>query len=374
MTTRRAFSSRLYFKACCFVLFFVAASASFNGYYQKWHFGEAGVSGEDERFSFEAMVDGTANRPWVYRQFLPACVNWLEWAAPESFKTRLANGPGFGANPLDDPFFDSATAANPAYSFRYLLLYAATFLSALLAVYAMYLVCEAVGTTRPAAFIAPIIVILLVPYIESQGGYFYDYPELAFFALAAWVALRFDWGWIIPLAALGTWNKESFLLFVPTLYPLLRQRRSRRGAWLAVGVLCFVCIAVHFPIRLAFAHNSGGAMELHWRDQLQWLMQPRQLLFATEKTYGTRALKALTLIPMALLAFAVWRGWSGLPRDLQRHAQIAAAINLPLYLLFCWPGEMRDLSLLYVVFLLVVASNLNEWFGTSAPASAPASG
>jgi hypothetical protein len=357
----KAFASRLYYRLCCFVLFFLAASSSFNGYYQKWHFGEAGVSGEDERFSFEAMVDGTANRPWVYRQFLPACVNWLEWAAPAPVKTWLSNGHGFGADPLEDYFFDSETAANPAYSFRYLLLYVATFLSALLAVYAMYLVCRAVGSSPPTALFAPIIVILLVPYIESQGGYFYDYPELAFFALAAWIALRFDWGWIIPVAALGTWNKETFLLFVPTLYPLMRQRSSRRGASLAVGVLSLVCVAVHYPIRLSFAHNPGGAMEMHWRDQLHWLMQPWQLLFATEKTYGTRALRAFTLIPMAMLAWAVSRVWGSLPRALQRHAQIAAAINIPLYLLFCWPGEMRDLSLLYVVFLLVVASNLNEW-------------
>jgi hypothetical protein len=374
MMIQKDFASRLFYRACCFVLFFLAASASFNGYYQKWHFGEAGLSGEDERFSFEAMVDGTAYRPWVYRQFLPACVNRIDRALPDSFKSWLYNRPGFGADPLEDPFFDSPTAENPAYSFRYLLLYAATFLSALLAVYAMYLVCRALEAPRPAALFAPIIVILLVPYIESQGGYFYDYPELAFFALAAWIALRFDWWWIIPVAALGTWNKESFLLFVPTLYPLLRRRNSRRNAWLGIGVLCLVCVAVHYPIRLGFAHNPGGAMEMHWRDQLNWLLQPQNLLFGTEKTYGVRALKAFTLVPMTLLAWSVWRGWGHLPRAIQRHAQIAAAINLPLYVLFCWPGELRDLSLLYLVFLLVVASNLKEWFGSSAPASAPSSG
>jgi hypothetical protein len=61
----------------------------------------------------------------------------------------------------------------------------------------------------------------------------------------------------------------------------------------------------------------------------------------------------------------VWRGWSHLPQVVHRHAQIAAAINFPLYFLFCWPGEMRNLSMLYLVFLLALAANLNEWMNSS---------
>ncbi len=62
---------------------------------------------------------------------------------------------------------------------------------------------------------------------------------------------------------------------------------------------------------------------------------------------------------------AVWRAWPHLPRAVQRHAQIAAAINIPLYLLACSPGELRDLSSPYTVFPPVVASNLGEWIGNS---------
>jgi len=44
-------------------LFFVAASVSFNGYYDKWHFSEDGVAGENDRFQFEMMVDGQHTGP-----------------------------------------------------------------------------------------------------------------------------------------------------------------------------------------------------------------------------------------------------------------------------------------------------------------------
>ena len=69
---------------------------------------------------------------------------------------------------------------------------------------------------------------------------------------------------------------------------------------------------------------------------------------------------------MALLGFTGWLGWRRLPRIVQRHAQIAAAINLPLYFLFCSEGELRNLSFLYVVLLLLLAVNLNAWIGSPA--------
>jgi hypothetical protein len=358
---QRSLASTIYFKACLFVLYFVAASASFNGFYDKWHLGEADMSGEDPRFNFEMMVDGTAYKPYIDRQMLPTLADWIDRGLPPSFETRLYNSQLGGPNAATDPWFDSPTAENPVYFFRYLLVYAGTFLFALLAVYAMRLVCTALEVPEPAAALAPAFVILLIPYLQSVGGFFYDYSELAFFAIAVWIALRFRWWWMVPIAALGTWNKESFLLFIPTLYPFLRRRSSRPVALPAVGGLCLVCLAVYLPIRLHFAQNPGGAVETHWRDQLRFFMDWRNLAVGTEKTYGVPMLKALTVLPMALCVWTVWRGWPHLPHMVRRHGQIAAFINLPLYVLFCWPGELRDLSMLYVVFLLVLAHDLNDW-------------
>ncbi|HLZ35066.1 MAG TPA: hypothetical protein VKP13_13710, partial [Nitrospira sp.] len=194
-------------------------------------------------------------------------------------------------------------------------------------------------------------------------------PELAFLALAVWIILKFDWWWAIPVAALGAWNKESFLLIVPTLYPLIRRRTSRTAAFLGVVVLCSVCIAVYVPIWLRFSHNPGSTVAMRWLDQLRFFLHPRALLFSTQEAYGVRVLWASSVVPMALLIWTVWRGWRQLPPVIQRHGQIAAAINIPLYFLFCTPGELRDLSMLYLVFLLVLAVNLNELLGASNEAS-----
>jgi hypothetical protein len=358
------FTTRLFHHAALFALFFVAAAASFNGYYQKWHFAEADMPGDHSRASFESMVDGTAWRPYVYRQLLPTIANRLDQITPKAIKHQLYERQ---TNGQDDPWLfaisTSPTAQTETYFFRYLVLYAATFSFALAATCAMYLVCLALDTPPPIAAFASIVLILLIPYFQSNGGFFYDYPELAFMALAVWVALRFDWRWLIPLAALAAWNKESFLLFIPTLYPILK-RRSPRPARAAIGLLCLVCAAVYLYLRTRFAHNPGAPAEVWLPEQLRYFLHPSQFLFQSEETYGVRMVKAYTLIPMALIAFTVHRSWRHLPTTIQQHAKIAAAINIPLYLVLSYPGELRDLSLLYITLLLAVAANgklmLNE--------------
>ena len=98
---------------------------------------------------------------------------------------------------------------------------------------------------------------------------------------------------------------------------------------------------------------------------MQYFLHWDYFLLGTENLRCAHA-EGFTLAPIALLAWASWRAWPHLPPIAQRHAQIAAVINLPLYLLFCWPGELRDLSMLYVTFLLVLAVNVGDWLGSHA--------
>jgi hypothetical protein len=225
----------------------------------------------------------------------------------------------------------------------------------------MYLVCKAVDLPPLARVLAPVLMILLIPYFMSVGGYYYDYPELAFLALAVWMGWKFDWWWMLPLVALATWNKESFFLMVLTLYPILRRRSSRSKALVGTAVLALTGVAVYSAIRLRYLHNPGGFVLDKWSLQGRFILHPSNF-FLFERTYGVPAFRAFMLVPLLLIGWTVWRGWRLLPVAIRRHGQIAAAINFPLYFLFCSPGEMRDLSMLYVVFLLLIAANLTAEF------------
>jgi len=409
---RKNFASNLFYRAILFFLFFVAAAVSFNGFYNKWHFREAGACGSLPKAGFIAMVEGTADRPLIYRQLLPMLANSLDRLVPEHTKDWLFAFKSKSGIPLRERFFDSPVAQNRTYFLRYLTIYILSFLFAWISVFAMYMVGRSAGYAPSTAALAAIVMILLIPFLMTRGGYFYDYPELAFFALAVWMALNFDWWWMIPVVALATLNKESFLFFIPALYPLMRQRSSRRGALAGTGIMGLISAAVSCVIRSHFQHNPGVMAERHFLEQIIFTLNPINLLTPvalvlyfrlrqktprinmlagigvlalacattlyililipgyTEITYGMNLIRSFNPLSVILIVWIVWRGWPSLPRPIQRHARIAASINIPLYLLLGYPGELRGLSLLYITLLLLLAANMDSWTGAQSSASA----
>ena len=361
--TQQSLPSKLYRQICCCALFFAAASGSFNGYYGKWHFRETGVayassSAINGQFGFTDILDGTATRPFVYRQLLPSVANWLNKTTPDKDKAWLYN---LVSNRERETAIitGSPLAQNPLYFFRYYAVYFLTFLFAWLSVFAMYLVCKALVFPPLTCVFAPVTMILAMPYFMSVGGYFYDYPELAFLALAVWMCLRLDWWWLLPLIAVATWNKESFFLVTITLYPILRSRYSRIAASIATWSLLVTSGLVYCALRWHFQNNPGGTVLERFTSQVLFLAHPMNLV-TFESTYGVIAFRAFSVVPLALIAWTVWRGWNQLPEAIRKHGKIAAAINIPLFLLFCQPAEIRDLSMLYVVFMLLLAVTLAE--------------
>ena len=344
--------SRVYAHILKFVLFFIAASAALMGFYVKW-MGRMNDPRSDQ--SLYSMIDGNAMRPFAYRRLVPDLTNWITNQLPQGFKDAHVQHIRFVFSTISD-----SVQIVPGYEYKFILVYCATFAFALLAVYAMSRLCSAMGTSPAIALITPIIFILLIPYFQSMGGFFYDYSELAFFAIAFLFALRYHWLWLIPIAMLGTWNKESFLIFIPTLYPLIRQRASRTSSVIGVASLCMLSAAIYEVARIRFAHNAGapviGMLKLHILE----LMSPRYQIYSSESTYGVIVPKIGTILPFAFIVWTLWRGWKHLPKVVKIHALIAAAINIPFYWLFGFPGELRNLSLLYLTLLLALAANLSE--------------
>ncbi len=370
-------SSRLYYRICGFVLFFVAAAASFSGYYDKYRLLESGTVNPEFKQTFEAMMDGTAPRPFVYRQLLPAIAKTLADAIDKAFPEKIAAWLYHGHNgtPVGERFLESPIFREPQYLLRYCILYAVESLFVWLAVYALYWLGKAAGFSPVSSALGAIGMILIMPLILTGGGYFYDYPELAFMALAALISIRYAWWWLIPLVALATWNKESFLLFLPSLYPLLRQRSSPRasrfGPLLALAVLMSTSAAVYAYLRMKFANNPGGTVEVHLQEQIQSILHPIHGMFSIEKTYGILMPRGIYLLAALLVVATAWRGWPRLPQAFRWHAAIAAAINLPLYFVLCAPGELRDLSMLYATLFLLIVASISDWITSTTSTPQP---
>ena len=375
----RLFSARWYRGFLLFVFFTAVAAACFNGFYTKWRLNDGHPA-----FGLAAMVDGSAHRPYVYRQLLPLIANGVQALLPPAtvarVSARLAAPERVSSRSGIAMRFPGSESLQAAYTLRYHVVYYLTFAALLAALFVMRALCLRLGASGPAAVGAPAAFALLMPFLLTVGGYFYDFVELLFMMSAVLLAsrplMRRPGGvaLLLLLAAVATLNKEAFFWFSPALYPLLRQHLDRRRAAVLTTGLLLVCGGVYLALRLRYAGQYGSTADFQLWENLRFYAGLSGWL-RTESTYGVVLPRGFSIVTVLLFAGVACRNWRGLSLPMRRHATIAAAINLPLFLLFCSPGEMRNLSMLYPTWLALTALGLSHWLAReSQPApQAPAS-
>lgn len=337
------------------LLFFglMVSAAAFNGFYDKWGFRENKANA-----SLQTYFDGTTFKPFAFRRLVPDIADAIDRALPRSVhdKTaaRLVNN-GF-------PILHNAppVALREPYVVRYHIVYYAMFgcFCALFA--AMYACGRQAGTAPLAAFAAAAGSILIFPYFQSIGGYFYDYSEYLLFLLLLIAARRGAWPAMLLLGVLGGWNKESFLFFVPTIWPFLPERWSSRSKTAIIGGVVALAAIAYEVQRLRFAGNGGTSGEFHWIEHLQFLISP-STLFGHEQTYGVVGPTPFNILFLLAIAGVALRGWSRVEPLVRTHIKIAMAINIPLYVVLGFPGEIRGLSMLAPGLLLLGGAALASW-------------
>lgn len=343
-------------------LAFIVASASFSGFFEKWNFRDG------TRMSGMRTVDGTAYRPFVYRQLLPSMARFAEKVTPPSinkkFQDWLAQDP-MRRNMIYRYFPNATDSADVKYAVRYYTLYSLTFASLFFAIFAIRALCYELYADMPAATLAAFTMALLLPVFMTEGGFFYDMPELLFMALAVLLAIK---GRIVLLAiavALGTVNKESFLLFVLTLFPFLRTRFSLRATLGIEAILLGIALVINLLIKMYYADNPGDLVQTQLLSHIKWLLHPSAYM-EFEVNYSMPTPKGFNIVHLVLIALVAGNAWRYLSPTIRQHFWIAFIINFPLFLAFCYRGELRNLSMLYVTLVLMICINismfLQRWY------------
>mgnify|MGYP000091251506 CR=1 FL=1 len=329
--------------------FFIVAAAAHSGFFSKWSLRDASDLSSNNRFSFESMLDGTAHKPFVYRQFVPALANAADDMLPSNFKDYIVKR----FDPSES-YARAISANRPSYAFRYRIIYSLHFFALFSSLFLLrFIVLNAGGGQMEASF-APAAFLLAFPYLQTVGGYFYDGVELAFLSAAMLAAIRGKWVILLALSAIATYNKESFFFYLPTLYPLLRFHFNRYRTISIILSALLISGLVNLLLKMAFASNNGGAAEFHLLENLRNYMLPwsyRQL----EVTYGMPGPHGAFFLTLILGLLIIIRGWSCIPQRFKTHTILCLAFNLPLFLLFCATGELRNLSFLYVEFVVLLA-------------------
>ncbi|SFU46613.1 hypothetical protein [Pseudoduganella namucuonensis] len=330
-------------------LYWMVAAAAMSGFAGKWAFRDG-----ETQFGIELVLDDAARKPFAYRRLAPELADMAQEFTPPAARNYLSAklGPGL-------TFARAAASVKPAYQFRYVVIYYLCFVALLGSLFVLRGVLLELGVRRQHAVFAPLAFVLAFPYLETVGGYFYDCLELFFLATAMLLALRRHWLLLVALALPATLNKESFFFFLPTLYPLIRDRGGRGTALLATGAAMLLAGLVNAAIKWSYLDAEGGAAHFQLLNNVYNYARPRAYLQA-ELTYGVVGPSGAFAGVLMLIAVIALRGWLSCPAGMRRHLLLAACVNVPLFLAFCAPGELRNLSILFPGFVVLVAHAMEK--------------
>jgi hypothetical protein len=321
---------------------------------------------ESSRASLTRLMDGTADRPFVYRRLAPDLVR----AATDRMMARIPPDRALHyteESPINryrlDPSLSLRTAVSHrvAYFFIWLSL-TATFLCGAALVQAIR------GGTWLAALATATVVVSLLPIMFTEHGYLYDFSELFLWTALLLCVVRRWWVAVPILFGLMLANKESAALVVPALFPLFFSRLGAKKALIWTGVLGAGSLGWLAYVRTKYALLPGTSRE--------WWLPQNFVFWTTPSSYlklktgvfspGLYSPAGANVIFLVLLLIPLRFGWKRVAADWRWATVLLSAVLLPLFFVSGFLDEIRALSLLYPLLLVICLEGTQALFATTA--------
>ncbi len=279
----------------------------------------------NDRAQLDAMIAGSAHRPFQYRILVPRMAALLAPIIPQPT--------GSMQSALDAILASFGGASGPSIG----ILLIQIFSMVITVIYTARLG-QALGLGRHSIITAaalPVIVLIFFTII-LRYVYIYDLPQMALFTVALYAILKNRRAVYLVLLAAATLNKETALiLIIISAWWLLRLDRSRR-AWLFVAAQMAIYGLLRLALVLAYQDNPGGLVEWHIWEHLHYV--------------GLYYHNVLIIISAALIL----RRWQSKPLFLRGALLIGLAVLLPLFLVWGYPTEIRAFMEIVPVWLLLM--------------------
>lgn len=360
-------------EAIVLVLYMAIAAMTLNVFMQTRSLEEGSPT-----FGLAAMLNGTAERPYVYRQLLPMVANYAASLVPEEDQDAFVKY-HLDKYHLKQQYFGRSKYTNagqetwaPGYAIKFHVIYLIDFLSLLGLAYLLRMLVGMVsaGPVQPLLPItAPILFLLLLPLSFLHGNFYYDFPELFFLGGLLLTALKGHYYAWIPLLPLAVLNKESNilvpLLYFPVIYSCFRNAEAHRKAGIALSLALAGAISVflYLYVKSGFVGNPGQTTIWQLQENLTFWSNP-QNYFLWHDFYAPLIPfpRGLNLFFMAILLLMVSISWRDLTRSMQWLFLTSLAISTPLWLFYCYTDEMRNLSFIFIPLFLICTVSMQKIF------------
>ncbi len=323
-------------------------------------------------FGLEKMLEGTAQRPFVYRQLVPVTVNSLVSLIPEEQHEAFVEY-HLDRYHLKQMYFERAKYPNinkgreqwtPTYSLKFHLVYLFMFASLLACIYCMRWLQNAVFARNDSFYaLTPILFMTLLPLSFVTGNFYYDFPELFFLSILLLTAVKGWYGAWIILLPLAVFNKESNLL-VPLLY--ISVIVGSLGTWrnrIYLGLSIALSAIIYIYIKMLYVDNPGGTVIFRLSQNVDFWLNPKnyflwQDFFAPLIPFP----RGMNIIWIALIISTILVAWRKKPIVIKWLFVTSLVVNVPLFILFCHADEMRNLSFVFIPLFLLVSHSLQYLF------------
>lgn len=365
---RYAFSILLSREAFVLLIYMAVAASVLNIFMQTRSFREGSAE-----FGFSKMLEGSADRPFVHRQLVPIIANYAAGLVSPEEK------PAFVERYLDPyrlkklyfekgkyQIYETIEVWSPDYAIKYHITYFILFFSLLGTLYCLRALIPSVSPKEnPLTPFVPVLFILLLPLSFMHGNYYYDFVELLFLSMLLLTAIKGYYAWWLLLLPLAVLNKESNIL-VPFLYAVIiigNSSKWRSRLFLAFGFIASA--GVYFFIKQKYSLNHGGTVMWQLEKNIDFWLTPKSY-FLWHDFYAPMILfpRGLNIILLVILSSLLFWQWGKKPLFAKRLFVVALLINIPLFILFCWQDEVRNLSFLFLpIYLLIVHTLLTPELG-----------
>jgi hypothetical protein len=331
-----------------FSVFWLVASATYSGFTAKW-----GQRDNNEGLSLVKMLNGSAHKPFVYRQLLPTTANIIADYTPDKLINFVGNKYSYG--PIRDYASVSKLIDSPAkYKFKWLIVYWMGFAMLLGSLYLLRSILSNFSVGPFAAIFAPCIFSLCMPIIQTVGGYVYDYSELFFMSFALYLTLKNRYITLLFVVSLATFNKESFIFFIPALYPFLPKSSAVSKTHIFYTLQLLISVCINIWLKRVYADNPGEAVQIWFTQNIKDYLNPLTY-FSFEASYGLLAPKGINVMTVFLVFILISTAWKYLDQKVRTHCLIAFCINFPLFIIAGYTNEIRGLSFLYISLVFLIA-------------------
>lgn len=285
--------------------------------------------------AFEAMLAGTADRPFVTRALVPLAVNGLAVLVPAGAAENL--GQAAWVQDFLTRAGWSQHVDTTALGLESLLAIALLYASLAGFAFALRMLFARLYESPPwVSALLPLAALSCLP-VFFNAGYIYDLPVLFLFTLALALLAARRWAAYLLVFGLAALNKETAVLLLGAFVLLFFRDEAleRKKFSTLAGAQAVIYAAVWLATRLAFRANPGGLVEFHLADNLAMVSNP--------------AIAGVLTLAAALVAGLAFAGWRDKPRFLKVSLWMAA----PLLVLMVFFGLLIEIRVLYEVYPVI---------------------